>query len=162
MIRRLALAALALSAMTLSGCATLPQAKQGGAKADAEFGSCPAYAPAYAITDEFMKTFNARDQAAHEATYHFPHIRIASGNVTIIPNAGTERNTFPNLIAQGWDHSAWASRRIVQCGPTKAHMLTNFIRYRADNSILSQFDSLYIIEFKHGKWGITGRSSFAP
>jgi len=149
--------ALTLCATTLSGCATLP-----GAKSDTEFAACPAYQPAYAVTDEFMKTFNARDQAAHEGTYHFPHIRIASGNVTIIPNAGTERNTFPNLIAQGWDHSAWASRRIVQCGPTKAHMLTNFIRYRADNSILSQFDSLYIIELKNGKWGITGRSSFAP
>jgi hypothetical protein len=151
---------IALLALTLSACATLPG--RAGSESDREFASCPAYAPAYAVTGEFMKTFNARDQAAHEGTYHFPHIRIASGNVTIIPNAGTERNTFPNLIAQGWDHSAWASRRIVQCGPTKAHMLTNFVRYRADNSILSQFDSLYIIEFKNGKWGITGRSSFAP
>jgi hypothetical protein len=41
-------------------------------------------------------------------------------------------------------------------------MLTHFIRYRADNTVLSQFNSLYIVEFKNGKWGITGRSSFAP
>ena len=150
--------ALLASVALLSACATAP----GGAAGDKQFASCAAYAPAYAITDKFMETFNARDQAAHEGTYHFPHIRIASGNVTIIPNAGTERNTFPALIAQGWDHSAWANRRIVQCGPTKAHMLTNFIRYRADNTILSQFDSLYIVELKNGKWGITGRSSFAP
>ena len=148
---------LALSVAALSACTTSP-----AASGDKDFAACPAYAPAYAITDKFMETFNARDQAAHEATYHFPHVRIASGNVTVTPNAGTERNTFPTLIAQGWDHSAWASRRIVQCGATKAHMLTNFIRYRADNSVLSQFDSLYIVEFKNGKWGITGRSSFAP
>jgi hypothetical protein len=109
-----------------------------------------------------METFNARDQAAHEETYHFPHVRIASGNVTIIPQPGTERDTFPRLIASGWHHSAWADRRIVQCSQVKAHMLTNFIRYREDGSVLSQFDSLYIVEFKSGKWGITGRSSFAP
>jgi len=143
--------------LALSACATAP-----AAQGDAEFAACPAYKPAYETTDRFMQTFNARDQAAHEATYNFPHVRIASGNVTIIPQAGTERDTFPRLIAQGWDHSAWASRRIVQCEATKAHMLTNFIRYRADNTILSQFNSLYIVEFKNGKWGITGRSSFAP
>jgi hypothetical protein len=123
---------------------------------------CPAWKPAYEVTDEFMRTFNARDMAAHEKTYHFPHVRIASGNVTVIPQAGTERDTFPRLIATGWDHSAWADRRIVQCQATKAHMLTTFIRYRADGSELSRFDSLYIVEFKGGTWGITGRSSFAP
>jgi hypothetical protein len=147
-------AAALMPILMLSACATTAR--------DKAFESCPAYAPAYEITDRFMETFNARDQAAHEETYHFPHIRIASGAVTIIMGAGTERDTFPRLIAQGWDHSAWASREIVQCEAAKAHMLTNFIRYRADGSILSQFNSLYIVEFKHGKWGITGRSSFAP
>jgi hypothetical protein len=154
-MRRAAFPAL-LAAACLTACATTSTAS------DTEFAACPAYKPAYDITDKFMTTFNARDQAAHEATYHFPHVRIASSNVTVIPQAGTERNTFPTLIAQGWDHSAWASRRIVQCEANKAHMLTNFIRYRADNSVLSQFNSLYIVEFKNGKWGITGRSSFAP
>ncbi len=152
-------------AALLSACAT----QLGGARrtspsgSDKEFASCAAYAPAYAITDKFMETFNARDQAAHEGTYHFPHIRIASGNVAIIPNAGTERNTFPTLIAQGWDHSAWAGRRIVQCGPTKAHMLTNFIRYRADNTIpVASSTRSTSSNSRTEKWGITGRSSFAP
>jgi hypothetical protein len=142
--------------LTLAACATQPISN------DAAFTSCPAYAPAYKVTDRFMETFNARDQEAHEETYHFPHIRIASGNVAIIPNAGTERDTFPRLIATGWDRSAWAERRIVQCDATKAHMLTTFIRYRADGSELSRFNSLYIVEFKNDRWAITGRSSFAP
>jgi hypothetical protein len=142
--------------LALTACATQP------ASNDAAFTACPAYKPAYDVTDRFMETFNARDQATHEETYHFPHIRIASGNVAIIPNAGTERDTFPRLIATGWDRSAWAERRIVQCDATKAHMLTTFIRYRADGSELSRFNSLYIVEFKTNRWAITGRSSFAP
>jgi hypothetical protein len=148
----------ALTALAASACVHVSVTENGRTISS----DCPAFTPAYQVTDEFMRTFNARDMAAHEATYHFPHIRIASGNVTIIPQPGTERDTFPRLIATGWDHSAWADRRIVQCGPTKAHMLTTFIRYRADGSELSRFDSLYIVEFKNGKWGITGRSSFAP
>jgi hypothetical protein len=141
----------------LAACATAP-----ASLTDTEFASCPAYKPAYEITDRFMQTFNAKDLALHRTTYHFPHVRIASGAVTVIPTAETESTSFARLAAQGWDHSAWASRRIVQCDPTKAHMLTHFIRYRADNTVLSQFNSLYIVEFKNGKWGITGRSSFAP
>jgi hypothetical protein len=36
------------------------------------------------------------------------------------------------------------------------------VRYRKDGSELSRFDSLYIVEFKNGRWGLTARSSFAP
>ena len=146
-------------AASVAACSSMPGAIS---KADAQFTACPAYKPAYEITDRFMETFNAKDLALHRTTYHFPHVRIASGNVTIIPTAETESTSFARLAAEGWDHSAWASRRIVQCDATKAHMLTRFIRYRADNSALSEFDSLYIVEFKNGKWGITARSSFAP
>jgi hypothetical protein len=148
-----------LMASILTACSTTPLS---ASIPDTEFASCPAYKPAYEITDRFMETFNAKDLALHRTTYHFPHVRIASGAVTVIPTAETESTSFARLAAQGWDHSAWASRRIVQCDPTKAHMLTHFIRYRADNTVLSQFNSLYIVEFKNGKWGITGRSSFAP
>jgi hypothetical protein len=127
-----------------------------------DFASCPANQPAFLITDRFMETFNARDAEAHEATLHFPHVRIASGTVTVIARAGGNwmKPAFDRLIAEGWHHSAWADRRIVQCDATKAHMLTTFVRYRADGSEIGRFDSLYIIEFKRA-WGVTARSSYA-
>lgn len=128
----------------------------------AELSACPAYEPAFDVTDRFMESFNARDMANWEATYHFPHVRVASGDVTILPEAGTRSDTFDRLAATGWDRSAWISREVIQCGETKAHLATVFARYRADGSELSRFDSLYIIEFKNDRWGITGRSSFAP
>jgi hypothetical protein len=148
------------AAVALAACATAPGAS--GARSDAAFSGCPAYTPAYEATDAFMRTFNARDSAAWGATLHFPHVRIASSNVRVINSSADLDESFERLIATGWDHSGWAARRIVQCGPTKAHMLTTFVRYRADNSELSRFDSLYIVEQKNGKWAITARSSFAP
>jgi hypothetical protein len=39
-------------------------------------------AEALAILDAFMAAFNARDITAFEATFHFPHVRNASGHVT--------------------------------------------------------------------------------
>jgi hypothetical protein len=152
---RPALAALTALA-SLAACTHTP------GPAASSFASCPAYAPAYEITDRFMQTFNARDMSGWEATYHFPHVRVASGSVTILPSAGTRTDTFDRLAAIGWDRSAWISRDVVQCGPEKAHLATVFARYRDDGSELARFDSLYIIEFKNERWGITGRSSFAP
>jgi len=148
----------ALSALALSACVHVSVTEDGKTISS----DCPAFNPAYKVTDEFMRAFNARDSAAWGATLHFPHVRIASGNVRVINSAAELDESFDRLSATGWDHSAWADRRIVQCGATKAHMLTTFVRYRKDDSVLSKFDSLYIVELKNGKWAITARSSFAP
>lgn len=155
-MRTLALA----SVLVLSACATA--APNDSAGSDKSFASCPGYAAAYKVTDDFMTAFNTKNAAAWGATFHFPSVRIASGKVTILNSAADLENSFGRLEATGWDHSAWAARRVVQCGPNKAHMLTTFVRYRKDGSVLSQFDSLYIVELRDGRWALTARSSFAP
>lgn len=147
-------------ALALGACASTGDPAP--AAGDAAFAACPAYAPAYQVTDDFMRTFNTKDAVQYGAVFHFPSVRIASGNVTIINGPQDLESGFTRLGEQGWDHSDWAKRQVVQCGPTKAHMLTTFVRYRADGSVLSQFDSLYIVEFKNNRWGLTARSSFAP
>ena len=149
-----------LAALALAACASTGGAPQ--ATSDAQFAACSAYAPAYQVTDDFMRTFNTKDAQQYGAVFHFPSVRIASGNVTIINGPPDLESGFMRLGEQGWDRSDWARRQVVQCGPTKAHMLTTFVRYRADGSVLSQFDSLYIVEFKNNRWGLTARSSFAP
>jgi hypothetical protein len=151
-------AILAMAAITTLAACTTTRAGQG----DSQFASCPAYKPAYDVTDEFMRTFNTKDAEAWGSTFHFPSVRIASNNVRIINSPADLESSFTRLEAQGWHHSAWAARKVVQCGATKAHMLTTFVRYRADNTVLSQFDSLYIVEFRNNRWALTARSSFAP
>jgi hypothetical protein len=146
-----------VAAVATAACSTMPA---GGG--DGAFASCPAYKPAYEVTDEFMRTFNTKDAEAWGKTFHFPSVRIASGNVRIINGPQDLESGFTTLGAQGWDRSAWAKREVVQCGQTKAHMLTTFVRYRADGSEMSRFDSLYIVEFKNDRWALTARSSFAP
>ena len=155
-------AKLAVGALALVLGACVSASDPASATGDTAFAACPAYAPAYQVTDDFMRTFNTKDAVQYGAVFHFPSVRIASGNVTIINGPQDLEASFTRLGEQGWDRSDWARRQVVQCGPTKAHMLTTFIRYRADGSVLSQFDSLYIIEFKNNRWGLTARSSFAP
>ncbi|MEP7210188.1 MAG: hypothetical protein ABI740_05065 [Alphaproteobacteria bacterium] len=130
-----------LAAFAMAGCATQP---------------------AFDVTDKFMTTFNAKDAQQWATTFSFPSVRLANGKTVVLNSAADLEGSFSRLGATGWDHSAWAARRVVQCEPTKAHMLTTFVRYRKDGSVLSKFDSLYIVELRNGKWGITAPSSFAP
>ena len=112
--------------------------------------------------DDFMTAFNAHDLTALEETLNFPHIRLNGANkLKIFSRGEMKEGIFENLEAKGWDHSAWEKREVISAGPNKVHIKTRFARYRADNSVLSAYDSLYIVTKENGHWGIVIRSSFA-
>jgi hypothetical protein len=117
------------------------------------------------VLDEFMAAFNARDEKAWLATLHFPHVRVASGKTRLdaTPEEMMSSFDFEQFAKQfDWDHSAWLSRDVVQSGPDKVHVVVRFARYRADGSVSAEFDSLYIVARREGRWAVVGRSSFAP
>ena len=72
----------------------------------------------------------------------------------------------PDMFERGgladWDRSAWDRRDVIHAGADKVHIDTRFTRYRKDGSVLAGFDSIYIVTRLDGRWGIQGRSSFAP
>lgn len=112
--------------------------------------------------DAFMTAFNGRDLAAFEDTFNFPHVRFASGKVTIINPGYHKAEMFQRGALAEWDHSAWQRRDVIHAGPDKVHIDTHFARYRKDGSLIGGFDSIYIVTKQDGRWGIQGRSSFAP
>jgi len=132
--------------------------------APAKAGDPAAEAAAMKVLDAFMTAFNARDVAAFEATLHFPHYRIASGDVSVLRDPRTLPELFERFVAAmpSWDHSAWERREVIHSGPDKVHVDTRFTRYRADGSVLASYDSLYIVTKRDGRWEVLARSSFAP
>lgn len=112
--------------------------------------------------DAFMAAFNARDVAGIEATFNFPHVRFASGAVTVIEPGSHKPEMFGRGALSEWNHSAWLRREVIHAGPDKVHIDTRFARYRKDGSLIAAFDSIYIVTRVNGRWGIQGRSSFAP
>ncbi|WP_337188013.1 hypothetical protein [Phenylobacterium sp.] len=119
-------------------------------------------AAAQARLDAFMTAFNARDLKAFEETFNFPHVRFASGTVTIINPGYHKPQMFGTGALTEWDHSAWERREVIHAGADKVHIDTRFSRYRKDGSVIGGFDSIYIVTRQDGRWGIQGRSSFAP
>lgn len=119
-------------------------------------------AAAQSCLDAFMTSFNARDLPAYEATFNFPHVRFASGKVTIINPGFHTPEMFTTGALSDWDHSAWQRRDVIHAGADKVHIDTRFSRFRKDGSVIGGFDSIYIVTRLDGRWGIQGRSSFAP
>ena len=126
-----------------------------------------------AVLDTFMDGLNELDLEKHLETYHFPHFRYASGAISISDNAlaampflnapkDQQRQSLLTFLGPEWDHSAWTRRDIVQGDDGKVHVATTFVRFRKDGSPIKAYESLYIITREDGRWGIKGRSSFAP
>ena len=131
-----------------------------------------------AVLDVYMEGLNALDLERHVSTYHFPHFRHASGRVVVwaTPEEALPVLVMPEadrleavraVLEPDWDRSEWTRRDIVQADDEKVHVATTFVRLRADGSVIRTFDSLYVLTFEAGadgepRWGIKGRSSFAP
>lgn len=45
-------------------------------------------AAVFQVLDEYMATFNAKDLKGWEATYQFPHYRLAGGKMSVLERAG--------------------------------------------------------------------------
>ena len=116
------------------------------------------------VLDEWMEAFNRMDMTAWEQTFHFPHYRLASGNMRILNKPGEQdvERIRSNLTARGWHHSGWDRRNIVHASESKVHVDTQFTRYRADGTVVASYESLYVLTYEEGRWGIKLRSSFAP
>ncbi|PCI79553.1 MAG: hypothetical protein COB20_04525 [SAR86 cluster bacterium] len=123
-----------------------------------------AIAGAMAAMDSFMLGFNARDPEAWAASLNYPHVRFASGTVTVWESAEefAQTRAFETLPSSGWDHSHWLTRDVVLVSSAKVHIATVFQRFNSDNEVLFTYESLYIVTKVDGHWGTQARSSLAP
>jgi hypothetical protein len=114
------------------------------------------------VLDEYMSAWNRQDLASWEATFHFPHYRLASGRMRVLEQPGLQKEIRLWVDAgEGWHHSKWNHRRIIHASDDKVHVDTQFTRYRADGSIIGVYNSLYILTKENGRWGVKMRSSYA-
>ena len=120
-----------------------------------------AVAAAMAVLDRFMSALNAGDEPALLATMHFPHYRLAGGHMRVWEHPGAYLGDFIARAGADWHHSAWDFRKIIAAGPGKIHLDVQFTRYRADNSPIGRFRSLWIVTQSGGRWAVAARSSFA-
>ena len=111
----------------------------------------------------YQSAWNLRDIDGMNDAFHFPHVRIASGNIRILEkDAAWPEDFFDRFIeATGWHYSLWDYRHAVQSTTDKVHFAVQFTRYRADDTVIGHYPSLWIVALIDGKWAVQARSSFA-
>lgn len=116
------------------------------------------------VLDRFMAALNAHDAPAMDATMHFPHVRLAGGKMKVYERPGDNPMDVFNGLRDddGWSHSQWRARELVQFNQNKAHVALSYTRFRADGSVIGVYESLYTLTRMNGVWGIQMRSSFGP
>ena len=117
------------------------------------------------VMAEFMRTFNQRDTPAFAQTLTFPHVRVASGGVTVFPDRQSFIDTtdFADFAERfNWSHSQWDSIKTVQADSNKVHFAVRFTRFNPAGEPYVSFHSLYILQRTDDGWRIRARSSFAP
>ncbi len=127
-------------------------------------GNSEAIAGAMAALDDFMATFNSKNMQTWAASLNYPHVRFASGGVTVWQSAEefASARTFERLASIGWDHSHWLSREVTMASPHKVHISTVFQRFNDQNQPIAKYQSLYLVTLIDGHWGTQARSSLAP
>ena len=90
-------------------------------------------------------------------------MRIAGGEVLVwqTPEDYARSNDVKGLADQGWSHSAWDYRHLVQSSDDKLHFVLQFTRYGTDGKAIGSYPSLYVVTLKDGHWGVQARSSYA-
>ena len=120
-----------------------------------------AVAAAMAVLDDHIKALNARDEKALVATLHFPHYRLSGGRMKVWERPDSYLKDFYARAGADWHHSAWDFRNVVAAETNKVHLDVQFTRYRADNSTIGSYRSLWIVSKLNGRWAAQCRSSFA-
>ena len=118
-------------------------------------------AAAMAMLDRHLVALNAGDAAGLADTLHFPHYRLAGTRMQVWQTPDTYLADFLARAGEGWHHTKWDFRNVIAASPNKVHIDLQFTRYRADDSSLGSFRSIWVITLIGGRWAAQLRSSFA-
>jgi hypothetical protein len=116
---------------------------------------------AKAVLDEHIRALNARYEKALVATLHFPHYRLTGGKMKCWERPDGYLADFYARAGGEWHHSAWDFQNVIAAGPDKVHFDLQFTRYRANNTAMGSFRSLWIVTKLNGRWAAHVRSSYA-
>ena len=118
-------------------------------------------AQAMAVLDRHLVALNARDATALAQTLHFPHYRLAGTRMSVWETPATYFDDFLARAGEGWHHTRWDFRNVISASANKVHVDLQFTRFRADDTALGSFRSIWVITSIAGKWAAQLRSSFA-
>jgi hypothetical protein len=110
--------------------------------------------------DDFFAALNARDIERGRKTLNYPHIQIAGGEVSILPDPESLQIDFQSLANEGWTYSTLDSCTMRLSCDEKVHFEIQFSMHLANDSRYATYQALWIVTRQDDNWGILCRSIF--
>lgn len=112
---------------------------------------------ALAVVDRYLVGINGHDTELIRDAFNFPHVRVRA-DAEIVRYETADDYHFDSFFAHtgpdGWHHTQWDSTKVVFATEHKAHVAVDFTRYRADDSVIGRYFSLYVVTRRGDHWGI--------
>ena len=120
-----------------------------------------ASASALSVMKHHLRALNALNENDLTDTLHFPHYRLVGVTLDCWPSQDRYLADFRVRAGGNWARTAWHSITVQRASDDKVHLAVRINRFDADDRLIADFDSLWVITHKNGKWAAQFRSSFA-
>jgi hypothetical protein len=115
---------------------------------------------AMAAVTAFFSAWNAHDAARLAAAIHYPHVRVADGQVEIWRTAQDFLAGREPGRQRTWYQTRVDSTRVVQITANGVNILVSFSRLGRDGSVLSKDEGVFLVVRRDGAWKVQARSTF--
>ena len=116
---------------------------------------------ALSVMKHHLQALNALNESDLADTLHFPHYRLVGNKLDCWLSKDQYLSDFRRRAGKDWARTAWKSITIQKESSVKVHLLVNINRFDKNETLIADFESLWVITFKKGKWAAQFRSSFA-
>lgn len=107
----------------------------------------------------FMQALNSHDEQKLAAVIHYPHVRIADGQVEAWRTAA-EYLAGPEPGRQRtWYQTKIDSTKVVQSTATGVNLIVSFSRLDRKGAVLSKDEGVFLAVLRDGEWKIQARST---
>ena len=120
-----------------------------------------ASASALNVMKHHLEALNALNESDLADTLHFPHYRLVGNKLDCWLSQDEYLSDFRNRAGKKWARTAWKSIIVQNESPDKVHLAVHVNRFDRDDILIADFESLWVITLKNGKWAAQFRSSFA-
>ena len=114
------------------------------------------------VMEKHISALNERNTFELSTTLHFPHFRLAGTNLKVWETADRYFDEFRARAGENWAYTKLASITIISATSNKVHLDVQVNRFDAQDHLIADFRSIWVITEIQGVWAAQLRSSFAP
>ena len=114
------------------------------------------------VMEKHISALNERNTLKLSATLHLPHFRLVGASLKVWETADRYFDDFTARAGENWAYTKLASITIISASANKVHLDVQINRFNAQDQLIADFRSIWVITKIGGVWAAQLRSSLAP